>query len=221
MVLLEGSPGDVLEELSEWLAGDERAGEALANLRDVTHYLRELGVAEGSYSIAPRLARGLSYYTGVVFEAVLESPPMGSLLGGGRYDELIGAFAGRSLATVGASFGIERLHDVMTELGMGPGTRTVSDVFVTLFDAEHAADSLRLARELRLAGFNVETALDPTEKLGKQLKYADRRGFPFALVVGPDEHARGEVVVRDLRSGEQHSVARAAVASVIRGEQSK
>jgi histidyl-tRNA synthetase len=216
MALLKGAPADVLEELSGQLADDARAQAALENLRALLGYLQELGVPPDTYTVSPALARGLSYYTGVVFESVLESPPMGSLLGGGRYDELVGAFAGRPIPTVGLAFGIERLHDVMEELGMGPGNRTVAQVFVTLFDRERAGESLRLASELRAAGLKVETGLEPSDKLGKQFKYADQRGIPFALVIGPDELARGEVVVKNLRSGEQRSVARADLVSALR-----
>ncbi|MBK9710458.1 MAG: histidine--tRNA ligase [Kouleothrix sp.] len=216
LALLSGAPADVLEELSERLAGDQQAQAALENLREIIGHLPELGVPHDAYTVAPRLARGLSYYTGAVFEAVIESPPMGSLLGGGRYDELIGAFAGRPIPTVGLAFGIERLHDVMEELKMGPGARTVAQAFVTLFDQQRAGAALQLAHELRQAGLNVETALEPGEKLGRQFKYADRKGIRFALVLGPDEIARGEVVVRDLQSGEQRSVGRAAVAAALR-----
>lgn len=209
LVQLSGPAGAVLEELAQRLAGDERAGAALANLRAIIAHLGDLGVPEQRFTVAPRLARGLSYYTGAVFETVVENPPMGSLLGGGRYDELVGMFAGQPVPTVGLAFGIERLHDVMRELGMGPGQRTVAEVFVTLFGPDLAGAGLRLASELRAAGLKVETALDPAEKLGKQLKYADRKGFRFALVLGPDDLARGEVVVKDLRSGEQRSLPRA------------
>src|SRR5262249_29814369 len=176
MVLLRGPAGDVLEDLSGRLDDDQRAQAALDNLRSIIQVLPEMGVPADAYTVVPSLARGLSYYTGVVFESVLERPPIGSLLGGGRYDELVGAFAGRPIPTVGLAFGIERLHDVMTELGLGPGVRTVAEVFVTLFDPERSDASLQLARELRADGFKVETALDPTDKLGKQFKYADRKG---------------------------------------------
>jgi histidyl-tRNA synthetase len=176
-----------------------------------------MGLPPEQYTIAPSLARGLSYYTGAVFETVIEEPPMGSLLGGGRYDELVGMFAGQPIPTAGLAFGLERLFDLMTELGLGPQSRTVSEVFVTLFGAELTGASLALARELRAAGLKVETALEPRDKLSKQFKYADRKGIPFALVLGPDELARGEVVVKDLRSGEQRAVARAAVVGALRG----
>jgi histidyl-tRNA synthetase len=215
IVLLRGPAGDVLEGLSGTLAGDERAEAALENLRAIVRRLQELGVAPEQYAIAPRLARGLSYYTGSVFESVIEDPPMGSLLGGGRYDQLIGMFAGQPIPTVGLAFGIERLFDLMTELRLGPQSRTVAQVFVTIFDDQLAGASLGLARELRAAGLKVETALDTRDKLGKQFKYADRRGVPLALVLGPDELARGEVLIKDLRSGEQRTVARDQIMRVL------
>jgi histidyl-tRNA synthetase len=217
IVLLRGPAGDVLEALSEALAGDDRAQAALENLRAIVHHLVEMGVPPEQFAIAPQLARGLSYYTGSVFESVIENPPMGSLLGGGRYDELVGMFAGQPIPTVGLAFGIERLFDLMTELKLGPQARTVSEVFVTVFSHELVGASLQLARELRTAGLKVETALDARDKLGKQFKYADRKGIPFALVLGPDEQARGEVVIKDLHSGDQRAVAREVVIGALRG----
>jgi len=216
IVLLRGPAGDVLEELSGALGDDERAQAALENLRAIVHHLRELGVSPDQYAIAPRLARGLSYYTGTVFESVIETPPMGALLGGGRYDELVGMFANQPIPTVGLAFGLERLYDLMEELDLGPRSRTVSEVFVTLFNEDLTGASLSLARDLRAAGLKVATALEAHEKIGKQMRYADRKGIPFALVLGPDELARGEVVVKDLRSGEQRTVAREAVAAALR-----
>lgn len=217
MILLQGAPRDVLEELSHLLGQDERAMQALENLRTILGYLQAMGVPESGYAVTPRLARGLSYYTGAVFEAVIASPPMGSLLGGGRYDELIGAFAGRPIPTVGLAFGLERLHDLMEELGLGPESRAVAEVLVTIFNETTAQASLELAQELRAAGMNVAVSLDVREKLGKQLQYADRKGASFALVIGPDELARNEAIVKDLRSGEQRSVARAQVLGALRG----
>lgn len=215
LIALEGPPAAVLAELAARLHNDERATAALANLRAIVDALDAMGVPAANYCVAPRLARGLSYYTGSVFEAITAHWPQGSLLGGGRYDELIGLFAGRNIPTVGLAFGIERLHDVMEELGIGPRTVTNAHVFVTIFNADLSAASLTLARELRAAGMQTITSLDPGQGLGKQFKEADRRGVRFALVLGPDELARGEVVVKDLASGEQRSVARSEVATVI------
>lgn len=212
LVLLEGQPNDVLEALSEGLGDDERSLGALENLRTILGYLGDMGVPPESYVIAPRLARGLSYYTGTVFEVLDADRSIGSLLGGGRYDELIGQFAGRSVPTIGLAFGIERLHDLMTERKMGPQRATTAQVYVTIFP-EQAADALALARELRAAGLNVVTALDPSQKLGKQFQEADRKGIPYAIVLGSDEVARGEVQIKDLRSGEQRAVSRGDVIS--------
>ncbi len=214
-ITLEGEVQAVLGAMRERLGADERALQAVLDLGAVVQLLQDLGVPEEAYAVAPRLARGLSYYTGVVFEAVIEQPPIGSLLGGGRYDRLIGSFAGREVPTVGTAFGIERLQIVMTELGLAPEESTAPRAFVTIFGAELQGDALRLAAELRAAGIPTVAALQP-DKLGKQLKEADAKGVRYALVVGPDELTRGEVVVKDLRSGEQRSVARAAVAEALK-----
>jgi histidyl-tRNA synthetase len=216
VVQLDGEPLELLEELSGRLGTDERAADALNNLRAVVRSLAEMGVAPERYTVAPRLARGLSYYTGLVFEATTPHWPEGSLLGGGRYDELIGQFAGRPIPTVGLAFGIDRLHDVMEELGLGARARTSAVAYVTLFAPGMEAHSLTLARELREAGVNTLIGLDASGGLGKQLKEADRKGVPFALVLGPDELARGEVVVKQLRDGTQRSVARAELPAALR-----
>jgi histidyl-tRNA synthetase len=214
LVQIDGTADEVLDALAQKLAADERAVAAIANLRAVLDGLMAMGVPAEQYRVAPRLARGLSYYTGVVFEAITPHWPEGSLLGGGRYDHLIGLFAGRNIPTVGLAFGIDRLHDVMIELNLGPRPQTTALAFVTLFGAEQVAESLRLAAELRAAGINTLIALEPGN-IGKQFKEADRRGVRFALVLGPDELARGEVVIKDLQRGEQRSLPRAAAISLL------
>jgi histidyl-tRNA synthetase len=215
LVSLTGDSISVLDTLAHELAGDERAQAAITNLRAIIAAASAMGVPSNRYSVAPRLARGLSYYTGMVCEAVVESPPMGSLLGGGRYDDLIGQFADRSLPTVGIAFGLDRLHDVMEELGMGP-RGAMADLFVTIFSADSLTANLTIANQLRAAGLNVEVALDAHERLGKQLQAANRRGIPFAVIQGPDEQATGEVVVRNLVSGDQHRISMANLVADIR-----
>ncbi|MFN5342627.1 MAG: histidine--tRNA ligase [Roseiflexaceae bacterium] len=216
LVSLNGDSESVLNALATALVGDERAQAAIVNLREIIAAASAMGVPSNRYAVAPRLARGLSYYTGMVCEAVVESPPMGSLLGGGRYDDLIGLFAEKSLPTVGIAFGLDRLHDVMEELGMGP-QGAMADVFVTVFNSDCMAGNLAIAHQLRAAGLKVEVALDSTERLGKQLQTADRRGIALAVVQGPDEQAAGEVVVRDLKSGTQHRFNRTTLVDGLRG----
>ncbi len=215
LVLLEGPPALILRELRQQLQADERALAALDNLEQVSLHLEAMGVAQAQYRLSPRLARGLSYYTGTVFESITAHWPAGSLLGGGRYDKLIGMFAGHDVPTVGLAFGIDRLHDVMEELNLGPRAQTTAQIYMTLFNSEYAAPGLQLASELRAAGLAVITALEPEQSLGKQLKEADRKGLRYALVLGPDELARGEVVIRDMQSGEQRSISRGRIVAVL------
>lgn len=215
LILLEGSPYEVFGTLARHLAGDERAMAALENLQAISNHLAAMGVGVDRYRIAPRLARGLSYYTGAVFETITPQWPQGSLLGGGRYDELIGMFTGQPVPTVGLAFGIDRLHDVMEQLGLGPHAPPHPLVFVTLFDELHATSSLQLARMLRDAGIPCITALEPGANLSKQLKEADRRGARYALLIGPDEAARGEVVVKDLARGKQQTCSWESVRDVV------
>ncbi|MFV9506101.1 MAG: histidine--tRNA ligase [Oscillochloridaceae bacterium umkhey_bin13] len=214
MVTIEGSSGEVLDELAGRLANDARATAALTNLRQIIAALEAMGIAASRYKVAPRLARGLSYYTGMVFEAITPHWPEGSLLGGGRYDELIGQFAGRAIPTVGLAFGIDRLHDVLNELNLGPRLTTQAVAFVTIFSPELAPASLELARMLRTNGINTLVSLE-TGSLGKQFKEADRKGVQYALVLGPDELARNEIVLKDLRDGSQRSLARTDLLEVL------
>jgi histidyl-tRNA synthetase len=214
-VAIEGDPETVLTAMRNALQDDPPGRAAVDAVSAVVQLLADQGVPPTAYAVAPRLARGLSYYTGLVFEAVIENPPIGSLLGGGRYDKLIGSFAGRDVPTVGTAFGIERLQIVMTELGLQPQNDSAPRVYVTLFAPELIAESLKLAQELRAAGIPAITALQ-ADKLGKQFKEADQKGIPYALVLGPDEVTRGEVVVKNLRSGEQQSVTRDRALALIR-----
>jgi histidyl-tRNA synthetase len=172
--------------------------------------------AAGHVKRTPRLARGLSYYTGAIMEAAVPDLA-GSLGGGGRYDGLIGMFCGEQIPACGFSLGLERLLVVMTERNMFPagvGT-TASDVMVTLFEGEPIEDALRLAQELRAAGLRVELYPEP-DKLGKQFKYAAARGVRFVTVAGADERARGEVTLKNMQTGDQVTLDRASVAAAVR-----
>jgi histidyl-tRNA synthetase len=161
------------------------------------------------------LARGLSYYTGAIFE--VNVPDLaGSLGGGGRYDNLIGMFLGADVPACGISLGLERILVVMAERNMFPAdlATTPADVMVTIWSAAAAADALRLAAGLRAAGIRADVYPDP-DKIGKQFKYASSRGIRYVTVVGDDEAARGEVAVKDLTTGEQQVMPRADVAAFI------
>ncbi len=144
------------------------------------------------------IARGLDYYTGAIYETFLDAlPDLGSICSGGRYDNLAALYTNQQLPGIGASLGLDRLLAGMEELGMLPKVSTPAEIFIPYFDAARLHQYLRLAAQLRAAGFGVEVYPEP-KKLGQQLKYADRRGFRVALVAGENEFAAGNVQIKNL-----------------------
>jgi histidyl-tRNA synthetase len=205
------TPADVEARLASLLAGHEAGTRALENLRGVIAGAASTS-AGAHLRLDPGLARGLSYYTGAIFEIAV-ADLAGSLGGGGRYDNLVGMFLGQAVPACGFSLGLERILVVMTERGMFPAgvTASAAEVLVTVWNAETVGESLTLARQLRAAGLRVEVYPD-ADKIGKQLKYASSRHARYAVIAGDDERAKGSVMVKDLTSGEQTEVAAAHVA---------
>lgn len=180
------------------------ASQALAQLDEVLAYARSMGVAQGTIRFDPTLARGLSYYTGPVFEVVVEEPAIGSIAGGGRYDGLVGIFGKKSVPAVGVSLGLERILVVMEELGMfGDLPAATTQVLVTVFNAGSRTLAFEQAAALRQAGVNAEVWMKKPGKLGKQFKYANKAGIPRVLTCGPDEQKAGQVTLKHMESGEQ------------------
>jgi histidyl-tRNA synthetase len=203
-------PQDTLRRLDSMLPGDT----SVANLREIVA-LAEGTPAAGRLRIDLSLARGLSYYTGAIMEITV-AQLAGSLGGGGRYDALVGMFLGRDLPACGFSLGLERIIVVMTERGMFPPSvaRSGADALVTTWSHETRDHSLALAADLRRAGLRVDVYPE-ADKLGKQFKYASNRNVRFVAILGDDERARGDVGIKDLRSGNQRSVPRHEVAAFI------
>jgi histidyl-tRNA synthetase len=201
------------------LAGRSPEGAAaLANI-DAILALCDATAAKGHVTFTPRLARGLSYYTGAIMEIAVPDLA-GSLGGGGRYDGLIGMFSGEQIPACGFSLGLERILVVMGERGMFPEAVQASgpDVLVTIFDTSLTAESLRLAGELRAANVSVEVYPEPLragKDLGKAFKYADTRKARFVAVFGTGEAAEQVVKFKDMMTGEQGVASRSAVASWI------
>jgi histidyl-tRNA synthetase len=142
---------------------------------------------------------------------------IGSLGGGGRYDNLVGMFLGKDVPACGFSLGLERILVVMTERNMFPASvaNAAIDAMVTIWSHETRADSLALAAELRNAGLRVDLYPE-ADKLGKQFKYASARRVPFVAILGDDERGRGEVAIKDLRSGDQTTVKRSEAAAYVK-----
>jgi histidyl-tRNA synthetase len=210
----QGFNVEALARLGGLVERHERAARAVHDLRLVVH-LCEGNAAGAHLRIDPSLARGLSYYTGSIFEITVPDLS-GSLAGGGRYDELIGTFLGERVPACGISLGLERILVVMGERQMFPESTVgrPADVMVTLWNADRATDAIRLAAELRAAGLRVDVYPE-ADKIGRQFKYADARGVRFVAIVGDDEMARGEVSIKNLSTGEQQAVPRARAATVI------
>ena len=190
------------------------ADTALVQLQTIAELASRTGAGKYLY-IDPRLARGLSYYTGAIMEITVPDLA-GSLGGGGRYDNLVGMFLGRDIPACGFSLGLERIIVVMTERSMFPANVIggAVDVMVTLWNEDSRPEALALARDLRGAGLRVDVYPE-ADKLGKQFKYASSRHVPFVAVIGDDERAQGKVSIKDLRSGGQDTVARGAAAQYV------
>ncbi len=153
------------------------------------------------------IARGLDYYTGVIFETTLDDlPGIGSVCSGGRYDNLAELYTKQHLPGIGASLGLDRLLAAMEELQLLPTAATPAPVFVPFFEADRRDDYLRLAANLRAAGINTEVYPDP-KKLGAQLKYADKQGFTIALIAGGSEWAESRCQIKTLATKESEVVA--------------
>jgi histidyl-tRNA synthetase len=222
MALLSLPTGDnsrLLSQLHITLGGVEGGAEGLRELEEVLNYAAAFGVPSERLQVDLTMVRGLGYYTGPIFETVITEPEnLGSVQGGGRYDELIGLFRSQSLPTTGISLGIERLIDLMEQLQLYPASvsKTSTQLLITSFSAELLSETLRLATDLRGQGLACEVFLDERKALGKQLGYAEGKGIPFAAILGPDEVAAGQVKLKDLARREEFTLPRDAVVQEIR-----
>ncbi|OFV93667.1 MAG: histidine--tRNA ligase [Acidobacteria bacterium RIFCSPLOWO2_12_FULL_65_11] len=205
---------DRFTSLDGYLGTTEYSG-AVDNLREIVRLVKGTSAAE-YVNVDPRLARGLSYYTGAIMEIAVPDLA-GSLGGGGRYDNLIGLFLGRDVPACGFSLGLERIIVVMTERNMFPTdvVHRAVDVMITMWNEDTRGDALALASDLRRAGLRVDVYPE-AEKLGKQFKYAATRRVRFVAILGDDERAQGNVSIKDLGSSEQQTVARAEAGAFIK-----
>jgi histidyl-tRNA synthetase len=199
---LAGTSDEMLQQLDGLLAGSELGQAGVANLRQVLAGTRAAGVPDQRMQLDLSIARGLDYYTGIIFETFLgELPNIGSVCSGGRYDNLAGVYTKQQLPGVGASLGLDRLLAAMEELKLIQPVTTPAEVFVTYFEKDRLGDYLWLASELRARGLRVELYPEP-KRLGQQLKYADQRGCRVAVIAGEQELAARTCQLKDLRTGE-------------------
>ncbi len=209
---------DALAALDALGAGTALFEDGRSELCEVLERLRAMGVPESRYALNLSIARGLDYYTGMVYETTLDAhPEIGSICSGGRYDDLAGHYTKSKLPGVGISIGLTRLFWQLREAGLVATADSSVDVLVTLFDDAGLDHALVLSQRLRAGGLNVETQLEP-RKLAKQLQHADRAGIRFVVIRGDDEAAKGVVAVKDLRRGQQFEVAEDDLARTLRVE---
>jgi histidyl-tRNA synthetase len=176
-------------------------------LQFICETIQELGLQTASLDLDVTLARGLNYYTGAIFEvAAPKDVAMGSIGGGGRYDDLTGIFGLKNMSGVGISFGLDRIALVIEELNLFPKTvmATSNAIFINFGDKE-ALYSMKAITQLRANDIKVELYPDHT-KMGKQFQHADKRGIPFAVLVGEEEMNNQEFTLKNLNTGEQTKV---------------
>ncbi|PZQ56798.1 MAG: histidine--tRNA ligase [Phenylobacterium zucineum] len=206
-----GGRSETLARLADVIGGSAEGDEGLAELAAIDAALSGLGVGTDRAAFDPSVVRGLEYYTGAVFEAELllstldeKGQPMrfGSIGGGGRYDDLVARFTGERTPATGFSFGVSRLAAALRAAGKSPAASVRGPVVVIAFSQERMADYFAIAREIRAAGIAAEVYLG-SSGMKAQMKYADRRLSPAAVIVGDDELAAGTVTVKDLDLGRE------------------
>jgi histidyl-tRNA synthetase len=204
-----GDRGKTLDRLANVIGGSAEGDEGLGDLDRIHQTLAGLGFGEQQALFDPSVVRGLEYYTGVVFEADLlletldergQAVRMGSVGGGGRYDDLVARFTGEAVPATGCSFGVSRLAAALKAAGRAEATRTRGPVVIVAFEADAMSDYFAMASELRAAGVAAEVYLGQAG-MKAQMRYADRRLSPAAVIVGGDERAQGAVTIKDLDLG--------------------
>lgn len=212
LIAVQGSKEDVIAALDAEKIEHPAFVAGRDELKRMVQALKALGVPEAHTKLNLAITRGLDYYTGAVYETFIDAHrEFGSVCSGGRYEDLAGLYTKSKLPGVGISIGATRLFDLLRSIGWNAGKTGTTQILVAQLDPALFNDYLAIATELRTAGLNTEVYLEPA-KLDKQLKYADRTGVPFCLLMGPDEKAKGVVLVKDLRAKTQIEVAQGHVA---------
>ena len=199
-------PMAALDALATLLEGQTPGEAALASVHDLIARAVNTGVKLETLRMDPLLARGLDYYTGAIFEVTVDEAPVGSICGGGRYDDLTGIFGWKGMSGVGISFGADRIEDVLNHFDVWPAMASDGlDAMVVQMEQGELPKELQATLALREAGLSAELYPDPA-KLKKQFKYANDRNVRWVLVLGENELASGQVMVKDMQEGAQEAM---------------
>jgi histidyl-tRNA synthetase len=215
IILLEGTNAEKLSKLKDVLADSETGMKGVSELEKVFVMLNALGL-ELEVELDLTLARGLNYYTGAIFEVKAKDVEIGSITGGGRYDDLTGIFGLKNVSGVGISFGADRIYDVMNQLELFPehSDASVQLMFVN-FGEKEQLHCMKLLAEIRKAGINAEIYPDKV-KIKKQMVYANKKNVPFVAMVGENEMNEGVINLKNMETGEQENVTLEKLITVIK-----
>ena len=220
IINLSGSNEEKLNNLRSVLASSEIGLKGISEIETIFSYLDKFSILNTQYSILNleldiTLARGLNYYTGAIFEVKTNEVAMGSIGGGGRYDDLTGMFGLSDLTGVGISFGADRIYDVLEELKLFPqSTSESTKVLISNFDEKAEKFALPLLQTLREKGISAEI-YPSSAKLKKQMAYADDKNIPFVILIGSDEMETGLLSFKNMKSGEQQKLTAEEIASLL------
>ena len=203
IIMLDGTNEQKLNTIAEVLASSETGLKGVEETRFILNTLTNLGTLKNEIQLDLTLARGLSYYTGAIFEVKALDTPMGSISGGGRYDNLTGIFGMPGLSGVGISFGVDRIYDVLNALDLYPkdSLQTTQVLFIN-FGEQETAHCLHIINKVRARGIRAEIFPD-TSKMKKQMSYANAKQIPFVVLAGESEIKEGKVTLKNMETGEQ------------------
>lgn len=214
---MQGGFEEKLARTKTMLEGSESGLKGVEELETVISYLKDFGANLSHVDFDITLARGLSYYTGAIFEVKVNNVQIGSVSGGGRYDNLTGVFGLEGVSGVGFSFGVDRIYDVMSELGLFPeNAHITTELMIVNFDEESQRHALPILSRLRSKGIRSEIYPEHS-KLKKQMNYADKKGIPYVLMLGSEEIKTGRYTLKNMKTGEQGSFELEEVAREIKG----
>jgi histidyl-tRNA synthetase len=210
ILALQGSNNEKLDQLAVILASSETGLHGIEEMRTIFNFIVELQ-PDLNVEIDLTLARGLNYYTGAIIEIKADDVKMGSISGGGRYDDLTGIFGLKGMSGIGISFGADRIYDVMNELQLFPAdTEQATKVLLVNFGGNEELVSMKLLQQLHQAGISAEIYPEPL-KMKKQFSYADNKKIPFAIIIGTDEARSGIFQLKNMISGDQEKITAAEI----------
>jgi len=212
---ISGTNKEKLAKLASIFSGNETAAKGIEEINFVLNYHEATGMAQ-FVETDFTLARGLNYYTGIIFEVKAIDTQMGSIGGGGRYDDLTGLFGVKGIAGVGISFGVDRIYDVMEELSVFPENIQRGTTALLFHTGEAQVQALlSLSETLRNEGISCELYHEQV-KFDKQFKYAEKKGIPYVIILGSEELQKGTIVVKHLASGKQEELNTSALINLLK-----